>query len=93
MTVVILLSANSALASKSSEGKTLFLSCVGCHGDNAISVNPEWPNLAGQKKEYLSKQLKDFKAGARKNVLMEPMALTLSDEDIVAVTTFLSELK
>jgi cytochrome c553 len=82
-----------ALQANALDGKSVFLTCAGCHGDNGVSVNPEWPNLAGQKKEYLQKQIHDFKAGVRKNALMEPMAQMLSEEDIIAVTTYLSEQK
>jgi cytochrome c553 len=90
MGLFVFLIAGAALAA---DGKTLFLTCAGCHGDNGLSVNPEWPNLAGQKKEYLIKQIQDFKSGARKNALMEPMAQTLSEEDVTAVSAYISQLK
>ncbi|MDA0305680.1 MAG: hypothetical protein O3B76_05260 [Proteobacteria bacterium] len=37
--------------------------CMQCHGEQGISVNPMIPNLAGQNKLYLVKQLKEFQAG------------------------------
>lgn len=75
------------------DGKQVFMACIGCHGENGISNNPEWPSLAGQKKEYVKNQLGAFKSGARKNAIMEPMAQTLSDEDIEAVAQYLSDMK
>ena len=56
--------------------------CAACHGANGISSSPLWPNLAGQKKDYLAKQLKDFKAGTRKDPVMEPQAKQLADAEI-----------
>jgi len=56
--------------------------CVACHGVDGNSVNPEWPSIAGQHAEYIVKQLKAFKDGARTNVLMSPMAVALTDQDM-----------
>ncbi len=46
------------------------------------SVNPEWPNLAGQHESYIVAQLQQFKEGSRVNPLMTPMAAMLSGEDM-----------
>lgn len=43
--------------------------CFSCHGVNGVSMNPEFPSLAGQSKNYLIKQLKAFKSGDRKNMV------------------------
>ncbi len=56
--------------------------CAACHGVTGSSVNPEWPNLAGQGEAYIAEQLAQFKSGARLNVLMSPMAMGLSDGDM-----------
>ncbi|RME17068.1 MAG: cytochrome c4, partial [Bdellovibrio sp.] len=29
--------------------------CAACHGANGISSNPLWPNLKGQKEQYIIK--------------------------------------
>lgn len=75
------------------EGKKLAESCAACHGADGKSVNSFWPNLAGQKKDYIIKQLHDFQSGTRKNVMMEPMVKMLSDKDIEALATYFSGLK
>ncbi len=67
--------------------------CAGCHGLNGISKKDLWPNLAGQKKAYLIKQLKDFKTGARKDTQMQYWAKTLSDKDIENLAAYYSSLK
>ncbi len=64
-------------------GQAKAATCVACHGLDGNSANPEWPSLAGQHAEYIVKQLKAFKGGARTNVLMAPMAATLSDQDML----------
>jgi cytochrome c553 len=56
--------------------------CASCHGADGNSGSPENPKLAGQHPEYLVKQLTEFKAGKRKNAIMQGFAATLSDEDM-----------
>jgi cytochrome c553 len=56
--------------------------CLACHSLDGNSVNPEWPSIAGQHADYIIKQVKAFRAGERTNVLMSPIALTLTDKEI-----------
>jgi cytochrome c553 len=70
------------------EGQAKSATCVACHGVNGNSVNPEWPNLAGQHAEYVFKQLQAFKAGERQNVLMSPIAMTLSEDDMADLAAY-----
>ncbi len=84
-------SAAPALAAGSKEaGQTKSAVCVACHGVDGNSVNPEWPSIAGQHEAYLIEQLKAFRDGARQNVLMSPMAVGLSDEDIANLAAWYS---
>jgi len=73
-------------------GKTKAASCVGCHGPHGISSNPSFPNLAGQKQLYLSKQLKEFKNGTRIDATMKAMAAALSDADIADLSAYYASL-
>lgn len=73
-------------------GKSRAGACAACHGTNGISVNPLWPNLAGQKQEYLAKQLLAFKTGDRKDPLMSPMAAPLSAQDIDDLAAYFAGL-
>lgn len=66
--------------------------CVACHGEKGISANPLWPNLAGQKADYLAKQMRDFKAGRRQDPLMSPMANTISESDIDELAKYYNSL-
>ncbi len=71
-------------------GKQKSQTCTACHGADGNSVTPDWPSLAGQGSEYLAKQLMDFRAGARRNDLMSPMAANLSDADIADLAAWYS---
>ena len=62
--------------------------CAACHGtdgNSPLSVNP---NLAGQHADYLYKQLKEYKSGARANAIMAGMVANLSDEDMRNLAAF-----
>ena len=78
------------------KGKDLSVSCVACHGDNGISLNPVWPKLAGQNPKYLEAQLHEFKkgpGGKRNNAVMYGIAMTLSDSDITNLSAYYASLK
>ncbi len=86
------LSAN-AMAGDIDAGKQHAASCAGCHGAAGISSNPAWPNLAGQQKAYLEKQMREFRSGKRQDALMTPMAKPLSDNDIKNLAAYYNSLK
>jgi cytochrome c553 len=67
---------------KGADGATKSAVCAACHGPNGNSVNPEWPRLAGQSAVYIAEQLRLFRSGLRANPVMQPLASTLSDQDI-----------
>lgn len=67
--------------------------CVACHGEQGISNNELWPNIAGQKAQYLEKQIKEFKNGKRSDPLMTGIAKGLSDKEIHELAEFYSQLK
>jgi len=78
-------------AGNANAGQAKAAICATCHGKQGISVNPIWPNLAGQHANYLVSSLKAFKSGARKNDTMTGMAATLSDEDVLNVAAYFSK--
>jgi cytochrome c553 len=88
------LCASAALAAGAAEkGESKATACIACHGANGNSANPEWPVLAGQHEQYIHKQLQAFKGGARKNPLMTPMAMSLSDDDMADLGAYFSAQK
>ncbi len=48
--------------------------CIACHGEQGVSVSPEYPNLAGQSGAAIYKQLSDYRTGSRTNQLMTDIA-------------------
>ncbi|MBE9539621.1 MAG: cytochrome c [Proteobacteria bacterium] len=85
-------SLNAVQAGDMEAGKKKSEVCAACHGAVGISPNTSWPNLAGQQKAYLVKQMKDFRDGKRSDPWMSPMAKPLSDEDMADLAAFYNSL-
>ncbi|WP_293861528.1 c-type cytochrome [Steroidobacter sp.] len=85
--------AEPSVAGSAEKGQAKAGTCVACHGVTGTSVNPEWPNLAGQHETYIKRQLTAFKNDQRSNVLMTPMAKPLSDEDVADLAAFYASQK
>ena len=56
--------------------------CEACHGLDGKSVEPAYPNLAGQHESYLIKALSDYRAGKRSDAIMGSFAANLTNQDI-----------
>lgn len=82
-----------AIAGDAAAGKEKSQACTSCHGMNGKSTNPNNPNLAGQKKNYLIKALKDYRDGKRKDAMMNTLTSSLSDQDIENLAEFYSSVK
>ncbi|MBV1786739.1 cytochrome c4 [Marinobacterium sp. D7] len=68
--------------------------CESCHGTGAQGVGATFPALSGQHPTYLRQQLEAWKNGTRSNdpnQLMLAIAARLSDEQIQAVSAYLSQ--
>ena len=83
--------AEQPIAGSAEKGQAKAAVCVACHGVNGNSVNPEWPNLAGQHEVYIRKQLAAFKNDSRQNPVMAPMAKPLSDEDMADIGAYFAQ--
>lgn len=96
LTMALALSAlisSPVFAGDAEAGKAKVATCVACHGAVGVSAVPMYPNLAGQKEAYIAKQLRDFKAGHRKDPVMAPMAMMIADEDIDNIAAYYASLK
>jgi len=77
---------SNAMAGDATAGKAKSQVCAGCHGMNGVSMVPTYPNLAGQKEQYLVKAINDFK----RNLLLKTWtkekvdSFDIKDEDIKA---------
>jgi cytochrome c553 len=78
-------------------GKNKTAMCDGCHGIPGFrAAYPETyqvPKLGGQNPGYIVTALKAYKAGARKNPMMMPLAQGLSKQDIKDLAAYYSSLK
>ena len=72
--------------------------CASCHGANySIPIDPSYPKLAGQHKDYLAQALKAYQRGAdgaygRGNAIMGAQAKALSNIDIQNIAAYLNSL-
>jgi cytochrome c553 len=62
--------------------------CAACHTNDGSRGSPANPIIQGQHPEYLVKQLTEFKAGKRKNPIMQGIAASLSEADMKNVAAF-----
>ncbi|WP_298139583.1 c-type cytochrome [Acidiferrobacter sp.] len=81
-------------------GKAIFMNgvtseqipaCMECHGANAQGAST-FPDIAGQRYRYIVQQLKYFHNGARKNVLMNQIAKSITVPQMKEVAAYLSSL-
>ncbi|MBD2859947.1 cytochrome c [Spongiibacter sp. KMU-158] len=95
MALLLSASANFALAGDAAAGKAKSAMCAACHGQDGVSMVPMYPNLKGQKEQYLISSLKAYKAGQRQGGMastMQGMASGLSDADIENLAAYYSGL-
>ncbi|MEP1448380.1 MAG: c-type cytochrome [Gilvibacter sp.] len=78
-------------------GKAISGTCAACHGADGNSLIAINPKLAGQHKNYLVKQLQEFKLASqtggkegRNNAVMNGMAAALSEQDILDLSAYFS---
>ena len=93
LSTVMIFASTSAIAGDAAAGKAKSAICASCHGPAGISMSPLWPNLAGQKEQYLIKQIKAFRDGTRQDPMMAPMVAALSDADIDNLAAYYSSQK
>ena len=95
----LLLTGASATAGTPSPRAPLMVTdtCSVCHGNDGVSPNSTFPDLAAQTKTYLDTQLKNFRdhqrADPNAKAYMWTMAGTLSDKEITKIAQYFSALK
>jgi cytochrome c553 len=72
--------------------------CMECHGEdgqgsgNGHAAEGKFAKLAGQHPDYVLKQIRDFRSGARKHDQMAIMAKSVSDEDVRDIAAYFASL-
>jgi len=91
--VVLTLISTQTLAQDAAKGKTLYATCIQCHGDNGLGlVEKKAPKIAGQHDWYIVKQVTEIKTGVRKNPEMQPFVAKLSEQDIKDLAAYIITL-
>jgi cytochrome c553 len=62
--------------------------CATCHGTQGQATSPIFPSLAAQNRDYLVKQLQEFKSRKRVSETMAPQVADLTEEDISDLASF-----
>jgi cytochrome c553 len=73
-------------------GRDLAASCAICHGTSGVNAGG-MPNLAAQPKDYLVRQLRDFRDGKRPATVMHQISKGLTEEQIELVSAYWSAQK
>lgn len=98
-TAVLLATTGSQVLAADMDGAKLFAdkTCATCHGkDGNTPIMAGYPAIGGQSAEYILQQMKDIKAGTRKNGQSEAMRVVMqlvSDEEIATLATYVSTLE
>jgi cytochrome c553 len=91
---LLMVSATASAAGDAEAGKTKSATCQACHGpDGNAGIDPQYPRLTGQYRDYIVKALHEYKTGERKNPIMAGFAGTLSDADIDDLAVYYSSLE
>lgn len=69
-------------------GKDKSKLCQGCHGEDGNSLVTLIPKLAGQDGAYISKQVRNFQAGTRSHRIMNDLATTVNDDDLIDIAAY-----
>ena len=64
--------------------------CQKCHGLHGESTEPEFPKLAGQNADYMTRQMANFKTGVRKSTRMKEKVEDLTGGEMRALAEYFS---
>ena len=67
--------------------------CRTCHGMDGVGKQPNVPNIGGESDFYLTKQLKAFRKGDRRDEQMAIIARDLSDQDIADLAAYFASIE
>jgi cytochrome c553 len=62
--------------------------CSACHGANGVGIIADYPTLAGQHADYITRALVEYQKGDRKNPIMGTFAAQLSAADVKAIAEY-----
>src|SRR5262245_36106041 len=68
------------------------LACAACHGFDGVGNDRSIPNLAGQNREYLMRQLMAFRNGQRQHPTMNFFAVQATREELEKIVDYYAAL-
>jgi cytochrome c553 len=71
----------------------LVAACFTCHGTDGRSAGGIPPSIAGQDRNYLLQQMKDFQSGKRPATIMHQQAKGYTDAQLETIATYFSSVK
>lgn len=75
----------------STKGAATGQSCVDCHGaEGNAPLDPSYPKLGGQYRDYIEHSLQMYRDGDRDHPLMSQQAKSLSDQQIADLAAYFS---
>ena len=89
-TLILLLIApiSFSMAGDVEAGKSKSIVCSACHGQDGNSINPLWPSLAGQHKQYTIHTLKAYQNGTRVDAVMQAQVMALTEQDLEDIAAY-----
>lgn len=73
-------------------GRNIAANCANCHGTNGRSVGG-MPALAGQSKDYIARQMREFRDGKRPATIMHQLSKGYTEEQIDAIAAYFAVQK
>ena len=81
------------VAAQDAQARNLAASCAICHGTEGRPVSSDMVPLAGLPRDYIARQLQDFKNGKRPATVMHQIAKGYSDPQIEALAAWFAVQK
>jgi cytochrome c553 len=81
------------IAADSTHARSLAATCFACHGTDGRSVGGIPPSLAGNNREYLLQQMREFKLGKRPATIMHQHAKGYTDEQLALIADYFASVK
>lgn len=90
VTLGVVGTAHAELDGNPSAGREKAQVCAACHGQDGISIAPNFPNIAGQQASYTFKQLIEIRDGVRNVPEMAGIVANMSDQDMADLAAYFS---
>ncbi len=93
LVITALAFAAAPVAAQDTQGRNLAAPCAICHGTEGRPAVSDVVPLAGLPRDYIARQLQDFKAGKRPATVMHQIAKGYSDPQINAIAAWYAAQK